>query len=95
MFVTIRKYAGCRDQNEIARVTAAELLPVLQQVPGFQSFVGVDIGGHSIISIGIFESKEAAKVANERARDVVAKFLSPLLPNQPETIVGEVFAQSK
>ena len=95
MFVTIRKYTGCGNQSEIARVTADELLPVLQQVPGFQSFVGVDLGDHSIVSVGIFDTKDAAELANGRARDVVNKFLAPLLPNSPEVIVGEVFAKSK
>jgi len=95
MFVTIRKYTGCGDQSEIARVTTTQLLPVLQQVPGFQSFVGVDIGDRSIISIGIFDSKGAAELANERARDVVRKSLAPLLPNPPAIMVGEIFADSR
>ena len=95
VFVTIRKYTGCRDQGEVARVTTAELLPVLRKVPGFRSFVGVDIGEGSIISIGVFDSKEAAELANERARAVVGKSLAPLLPNAPEVMVGEIFADSR
>lgn len=95
MFVTIRKYTGCGDQSEIARLTTTQLLPVLRQVPGFQSFVGVDLGDHSILSIGVFDSREAAELANERARAVVGKSLAPLLPNPPEVMVGQVFAEAR
>ena len=44
MYVTIRKYPGCKNVKEVDRIAMAELLPVLKQVDGFRSYVIVDSG---------------------------------------------------
>ena len=90
MYVTIRKYAGCGDAKEIDRMSQAELLPVLRKVHGFRSYTTIDTGAHTVTSIGVFESKEAAEDANHRARDVVQKSLAKLLPSPPDITVGEI-----
>ena len=97
MFVTIRKYTGCTDVKEVNRIAHAELLPVLRKVPGFRSYVTVDSGNHTLVSIGIFDSKPSAEAANQRAREIVQKnpAYMKLLPNPPELTVGEVLGEAK
>ena len=95
MYVTIRKYPGCGDVQEINRVAMAELLPMLRTITGFRSYVIVDTGNNTGASIGMFDSKEAAENANQQARAVVQRTaLKGLLPNPPEITVGEVLGEA-
>jgi hypothetical protein len=96
MYVTIRKYSGCGDMKEVNRVALAELLPVLRTIAGFRSYVIVDTGKGTGASIGMFDNKEPAENANQQARGVVQRTaLKDLLPNPPETTVGEVLGEAK
>jgi hypothetical protein len=96
MYVTIRKYPGCKDVKEANRVAMAELLPVLRTIAGFRSYVIVDTGNDTITSIGTFDSKESADNANQQARAVVQRTaMKDLLPNPPEIIVGQVLGDAK
>ena len=93
MYITIRKYSGCGDAKEISRIANAELLPVLRKVPGFRSYITVDTGDHTVVSIGTFDSKASADAANATARGVVQKSMAKLLPNPPDITVGEVLSE--
>ena len=93
MFITIRKYSGCGDAKEISRIANAELLPVLRKVPGFRSYITVDTGNQTVVSIGTFDSKASADAANASARGVVQKSMAKLLPNPPDITVGEVLSE--
>lgn len=96
MYLTMRKYPGCKDVKEVNRVAMAELLPVLREVPGFRSYTIVDTGNGSIASIGVFDSQAAAETANTRAREVVQRTsMNSLLPNPPEITVGEVLGDAR
>jgi hypothetical protein len=95
MFTTIRKYTGCTDVKEVNRLAQAEVLPVLRKVPGFRSYVVIDSGNHTIVSISTFDSKASVEIANQRAREVVQKSIAKFLPNPPEITMGEVLAEAK
>ncbi len=96
MYMTIRKYRGCKDVKEVNRVALAELLPVLRTIAGFRSYEIVDTGNGTVASIGVFDNKEAAENANQQARAVVQRTaLKDLLPNAPEITVGEVLGHAK
>jgi len=41
MYMTIRKYQGCKDVNEVNRVATAELLPVLRRIAGMSARYGL------------------------------------------------------
>ena len=90
MFVTIRKYKGCTDVEELNKVVKIELVPAIEKVEGFHSYAAVDCGGQTVASIGMFDSKEAAERANSVARQIVQQSMSKLLPNPPEITVGYV-----
>jgi hypothetical protein len=96
MHITIRKYRGCKDANEVNRLAVAELLPVLRKIAGFCSYQIVDSGNGTVTSIGVFDSAAASDNANLQARAVVqASALKALLPNPPDITVGEVLSEAK
>ncbi len=72
MFVVIRRYAAGARAGEVARRVGEGLVPILTKRPGFRAyycFVGED--GRPV-SVSIVESRAAAAVANERAREWTA-----------------------
>ena len=94
MFVVIRKYAAGARAGEVARRVGEGLVPVLRRLPGFRAyycFVGED--GRPV-SVSIVESRAAAVVANERAREWVAANMADLLPNPPEVTMGEMLVDA-
>jgi hypothetical protein len=90
MYVVIRKFRNMRDIPEAARRSIDELGPMLQQVPGFRAYhvFSNGVGGGSV---GLFESREAAEAANEKAllwiKDNLADFSGSELP---EVTMAEV-----
>lgn len=90
MFVTIRKYNGCTDVQALNEIIKLELIPLLQKTKGFQSYAAVDCGHHAVLSIGMFDTKEAAESANAVAQQTVQKLMAKLLPHPPEITIGHV-----
>ena len=95
MFVSIRKYAGCKDVQELNRRVVAVLVPVLRASPGYQSYAVVDLGNNAVASISMFDTREQAESATLQARELVQKHLSDLVPNAPEVTIGEVLSESR
>ena len=88
MFVVVRRYAAGARASEVARRVGEGLVPILTKLPGFRAyycFVGED--GRPV-SVSIVESRAAAVVANERAREWVAANMADLIPDPPETAMG-------
>lgn len=96
MHVTIRKYSGVADVKEMNRIVVTDVVPAMRAWPGFRSYTIVQTGADSCLSIGVFDSAEAAEGANARARDIVARSaLRTLLPNAPEVTVGEILSDAR
>src|SRR3954466_124886 len=94
MFVVIRRYPGGARADEVARRVGEGLVPVLRRQPEFRAyyaFVGED--GRPV-SVSIVESRSAAVVANERARDWVASNMADLIPDPPEVMMGEMLVDA-
>jgi hypothetical protein len=94
VFVVIRKYAAGARASEVARRVGEGLVPVLTKLPGFRAyycFVGED--GRPV-SVSIVESRDAAVVANDRAREWVAANMADLLPDPPEVAMGEMLVDA-
>ncbi len=95
MYVVIRRYAAAGARaGEVARRVGEGLVPVLAKLPGFRAyycFVGED--GRPV-SVSIVESRAAAVVANERAREWVAANMADLLPDPPEVTMGEMLVDA-
>ncbi len=94
MFVVIRRYAAGARTGEVARRVGEGLVPILTKLPGFRAyycFVGED--GRPV-SVSIVDSRAAAVVANERAREWVAANMADLLPDPPEVTMGEMLVDA-
>jgi hypothetical protein len=66
-------------------------VPIIREMPGFVAYYDVDAGDGVMVSISVFEHKEAEEESTFKAREFVAKDLEPLLPNPPQVTAGEVF----
>jgi hypothetical protein len=94
MFISIRKYDGTGNVNEIDSLAKSDLIPVLKSQPGFISYSILDLGSEAVASISIFETREQADGANASARNMVQKVFKELLPTPPTIIMGEVVSHT-
>ena len=90
MYVTIRKFSRMRSVPEAARRAETGIGQILKRSPGFQGYYVFDAGGGVGGSVTLFESKETALAANEKALAWVRASLSDLLDGEPEITTGEV-----
>ncbi len=89
VFASVRVYDGIdpADQAEIARLTAAEFLPIMRESDGFVGYYLMP-AGESLAAISLFNSAEQAAASTEKAREFVVENLVPLLPNAPTVVEG-------
>ena len=90
MYMTIRKFSRMRSVPEAARRAETGIGQILRRSPGFQGYYVFDAGGGVGGSVTLFESKETALAANEKALAWVRASLSDLLDGEPEITTGEV-----
>ena len=91
MYMTIRKYRDMRSVPEAARRAEAELAPVLRRTPGFRGYYILDCGDGATASVTLFEGREGALAANERALAWVFEALADRhVGTPPEVTTGEV-----
>jgi hypothetical protein len=92
MYVVIRKIRGMRDIGEAARRAAEGVGAVLRQTPGFKAYYIFD-DGQGGGSVTLFDSREAAEAANEKAIAWIKENLASFYDGQPpEVIQGGVVA---
>jgi hypothetical protein len=78
----------------VARRVGEGLVPILTRLPGFRAyycFVGED--GRPV-SVSIVESRDAAVVANDRAREWVGVNMADLPPDPPQISMGEMLVDA-
>lgn len=95
MYVVIRKFSHMRSVPEAARRAESGIGQILRQSPGFQSYHVFDCGNGTGGSITLFDSREAALAANEKALAWVRASLADLIQGEPEITAGEVLAAVK
>jgi hypothetical protein len=91
MYVVIRKFRSMRDLDEAGRRALEGLGPMLKQTPDFRAYhvFRDNQGGGG--SVGLFDSREAAEAANEKAVAWLRENLADLTDGQPpEVTMGEV-----
>jgi hypothetical protein len=89
MYLVIRKFNHISSMAEAARRVESGLGQLLKQSPGFQGYYVFDgVGG----SVSLFESKEAALAANEKALAWIRGSLVDVINGEPEITMGEVLA---
>jgi hypothetical protein len=90
MYVTIRKFSHMRSVPEAARRAETGIGQILKRSPGFRGYYVFDAGEGVGGSVTLFESKETAAAANEKALAWVRASLSDLLDGEPEITTGDV-----
>src|ERR687885_2454253 len=92
MYVTVRRYEGVANPKEAGRISNEGFVPIISEMPGFVAYYSVDAEDGVMVSISVFEHKDAEEQSNFVAGEFVAEHLAPLLPNRPQITAGEVVA---
>lgn len=93
-YLTVRRYDGVTDSKEAARRVKEEFIPLISKLPGFISYYWVDEADHVMVSVSVYETREAEEESNRIAADFVKKHIAPLLPNSPQITAGKVVAMA-
>jgi hypothetical protein len=88
MFMSIRKYRDALMDDVTVRQVEAGLVPILKALPGFKGYYAVDCGSGTLVTVSMFESREAAVASAEKVATWVKENL-PGMPNPLEVHVGE------
>jgi hypothetical protein len=92
MYVTVRRYEGVTDSQKVAQLVDEGFVPIISEMPGFVAYYSVDAEDGVMVSISVFEHKDAEEQSNFVAGEFVAEHLAPLMPNPPQVTAGEVVA---
>ena len=91
MYVVIRKFRGMQTTDEAAQRAVAGIGPILKETPGFRAYYVFEDSQGGGGSVSLFESREVAEAANEKAiawvRENLAEFYDG---GPPEVTMGEV-----
>ncbi len=91
MHVTIRRYQLDPDWVDLLlRRVNEEFVPMIRDAPGFLAYYALDAGNGTVASVSVFESQAGAEEANRMVADWIRQEVTPMLPNPPEVIAGQV-----
>jgi hypothetical protein len=91
-YLTVRRYEGVTDSKEAARRVQEGFIPLISKIPGFISYYWVDEADGVMVSVSVFETREAEEESNRMAAEFVKEHIAPLLPNPPRITAGLVVA---
>ena len=91
-YLTVRRYDGVTDSKEAARRVKDEFIPLISKLPGFIAYYWVDEGDDIMVSVSVYETREAEEESNRIAAEFVKNHIGPLLPNSPQITAGPVVA---
>ena len=92
MDVIIRKFNHMHSVPEAARRAASGIGQMLTQSSGFRDDSVFDGGNGLAGSVPLFDSREAALAASEKALAWIRASLAELVQGEPEIMIGEVLA---
>lgn len=92
MYLLIRKFRGMRMVREAARRGESGIGQLMKQSPGFRGYYIFDAGDGVAGSVTLFDTKEAATAANEKALAWIEASLADLIGGEPEIVTGQVLA---
>ena len=93
-YLTVRRYDGVTNPKEAARRVREEFIPLISKLPGFISYYWVDEGDNVMVSVSVYETREAEEEPNRIAADFVKQHIAPLLPKPPQITAGQVVARA-
>ena len=93
MYAAIRQYqVDTGSVDEIRREVNEGLLPIIKDVYGFQAYYAIDAGGGRMATVSVFDDQAGAEESTRMAADWIRQNMPSLIPNPPEVLEGEVFA---
>ena len=92
MYLVIRKFNHVSSVTEAARRAESGIGQMLRNLPGFQGYYVLDAGNGVGRPVTIFDTKEVAIAANEKASAWVRASLIDVIDGEPEVTIGEVLA---
>jgi hypothetical protein len=103
MFATIRRYtpkSGMSDRTNLQKMQRTlqdNFVPMVQEIRGFHGYYALNVDGRELITLGIFDTREAATESTRMATDFTKKTDLPFDVGRPEVIEGDVlaFAESR
>jgi hypothetical protein len=90
MYVAVRRYEGITDSQKVGQLVEEDYVPIISEMPGFVAYYSVDAGDGVMVSISVFEHKDAEEQSTFRAGEFVEEHEPTLLPNPPQVTAGEV-----
>jgi len=90
MYMVIRRFSHMRSVAQAARRAETGLGQILKRSPGFQGYYVFDAGDGVGGSVTLFNTREAALEANEKALAWIQLSLADLIEGEPEITAGEV-----
>ena len=93
-YLTVRRYDGVTDSKEAARRIQEEFIPLISKIPGFISYYWVDEDDGVMVSVSVYETREAEEESNRVAADFVKQRVAALLPKPPQITAGHVVARA-
>jgi len=90
MYVVIRKFNHMRSVAEAARRAESGIGQILRHSPGFLGYHVFDGGNGTGGSVTLFDSRETAEAANEKALIWIRSSLADLIQGEPEITAGEI-----
>ena len=93
-YLTVRRYEGVTDSKEAARRVKEEFIPLISKLPGFISYYWAEEADRVMVSVSVYETREAEEESNRIAAEFVKKYIAPLLPKPPQITAGQVVAMA-
>jgi hypothetical protein len=91
MFASVRVYQVVPNKvAELNKNLNESFVPLLQKVPGFIAYYGVDAGDGEWSSVSIFETRAAAEESNRIAASYVTEHLKGFVQSGPTIVAGNV-----
>ena len=96
MYAVIRRYRLAEGASvaDLMRRVHRGFVPIVSAVPGFAAYHAVDLGDGDLLSVGVFEGRDAAEESTRRAAAWVKAELAGLVTGPPEVEQGEVGAHA-
>jgi len=92
MYVIIRRFSQVQNVPAAARRAESGIGQLLKRSPGFYGYYVFDAGNGAGGSVTLFETREEALAANEKAIAWIRASLADLIDEEPEIVAGEVLA---
>ncbi len=92
MHAAIRQYQVAGSVDEVIRGMNEGFVPIIKDASGFRAYYALDAGGGRLATVSVFEDRNGAEESTRMAADWIRQNMASLLPNPPEVLEGEVFA---